>query len=178
MTIVGKYDNAGSMSAFYVIDNKRGFKEFCGKYEAEYAHAVQSKLETYDMAPYVLSQVGKIRMSNGDLSDWGYITEIAKTIGCGGNMCSCGECDDTLEYSYDRQICKLAHEMMYTAGVEFTDCHIGNVGFVRRNGKRVMVCIDFGSESVCDEDCPIDPYDDDEHDCSCIVCQQQRGSNV
>jgi hypothetical protein len=179
MTIVGQYENEGSMSAFYVIDNKRGFKEFSGKYEAEYAHAVQSKLETYDMAPYVLSQVGKIRMSNGDLSEWGYITEIAKTIGCGGNSCSCGECDDTLEYSYDRQICKLAHEMMYTAGVEFTDCHIGNVGFVRRNGKRVMVCIDFGSESVCDEDCPIDPYDDNEYDseCDCSDCLEAKGYN-
>jgi hypothetical protein len=177
MTIVGKYENAGSTSAFYVIDNKRGFKEFCGKYEAEYAHSVQSKLETYDMAPYVLSQVGKIRKSNGDLSDWGYITEIAKVIGCGGNLCNCGECDDDLQFMYDKKICKLAHEMMYTAGVEFMDAHIGNVGFVRRNGKKVLVCIDFGTESVCDEDCSIDPYDDD-HDCSCIVCQQQRGSNV
>ena len=66
---------------------------------------------------------------------------------------------------------------MSEVGVEFMDCHIGNVGFVRRNGRKVMVCIDFGTESVCDEDCSIDPYDDD-HDCSCIVCQQQRGSNV
>jgi hypothetical protein len=176
MTIVGQYENAGSMSAFYVIDNKRGFKEFSGQYEAEYAHSVQSKLEDYNMAPYVLSQVGKIRKSNGDLSDWGYITEIAQTIGCGGNECSCGECDD-LQFMYDKKICKLAHKMMYTAGVEFMDSHIGNVGFVRRNGKKVLVCIDFGTESVCDEDCNIDPYDDDE-DCNCLVCQQQRESNV
>jgi len=173
MTIVGKYENGGSMSAFYVIDNKRGFKEFCDKREAEYAHSVQSKLEDYNMAPYVLSQVGKIRMNNGDLSCWGYITEIAKTIGCGGNMCNCGECDDDLEFSYENQISNLAYRMMKKAGVEFIDSHIGNVGFVRRNGKKVLVCIDFGTESVCDEDCSIDPYDDD-HDCSCIVCQQQR----
>ena len=108
MTIVGKYENEGSMSAFYVIDKKRGFKEFCGKYEAEYAHSVQSKLENYDMAPYVLSQVGKIRKSNGELSDWGYITEIAEIIGCGGNSCSCGECDDDIQFMYDKKICKLA----------------------------------------------------------------------
>jgi hypothetical protein len=177
MTIVGKYENQGSMSAFYVIDNKRGFKEFCGKYEAEYAHSVQSKLENYNMAPYVLSQVGKIRKSNGDLSDWGYITEIAQTIGCGGNECSCGECDDDLQFMYDNKICKLAHEMMYMLGVEFMDSHIGNVGFVRRNGKKVLVCIDFGTESVYDEDYATEPYDDDE-DCNCLVCQQQRESNV
>jgi hypothetical protein len=175
MTIVGKYENAGSMSAFYVIDNKRGFKEFCDKYEAEYAHSVQSKLEDYNMAPYVLSQVGKIRKSFGDLSDWGYITEIAETIGCGGNSCSCGDCGDDLEFSYDNRISKLARKMS-EVGVEFMDCHIGNVGFVRRNGRKVMVCIDFGTESVCDEDCSIDPYDDDE--CNCVACQIQRGSNV
>jgi hypothetical protein len=175
MTIVGQYENAGSTSAFYVIDKKRGFKEFIGKYEAEYAHSVQSKLETYDMAPYVMSQVGKIRKSNGDLSDWGYITEIAETIGCGGNSCSCGECEDTLEYSYDTPIIKLSRKMS-EVGVEFMDSHIGNVGFVRRKGRRVMVCIDFGTESVCDEDCSIDPYDDDD-DCNCTICQQQRESN-
>jgi hypothetical protein len=175
MTIVGKYENAGSTSAFYVIDNKRGFKEFCDKEEAEYAHSVQSKLEDWNMAPYVLSQVGKIRKSFGDLSDWGYITEIAQTIGCGGNSCSCGECEDTLEYSYDAPINKLSLRME-EVGVSFMDAHIGNVGFVRRKGRKVLVCIDFGSESVCDEDCSIDPYDNDE--CNCLVCQQQRGSNV
>jgi hypothetical protein len=175
MTIVGQYENAGSMSAFYVIDNKRGFKEFAHRSEAEYAHSVQCKLELYDMAPYVLSQVGKIRMSNGELSCWGYITEIAKTIGCGGNECSCGECEDSLEYSYENKIGKLAHNMMYMAGVEFMDCHIGNVGFVRRKGKKVMVCIDFGSESVCDEDCSIDPSEDDE--CDCADCVAEREEN-
>ena len=178
MTIVGQYENEGSMSMFYVIDKKRGFKEFCDKYEAEYAHSVQSKLEDYNMAPYVLSQVGKIRNSSGELSDWGYITEIAQTIGCGGNTCNCGDCEDTLEYSYENQISKLALRME-EVGVSFMDSHIGNVGFVRRKGRKVLVCIDFGSESVCDEDCPIDPYDDeDDNDCSCIVCQQQRGSYV
>jgi hypothetical protein len=126
------------------------------------------------MAPYVLSQVGKIRMNNGDLSYWGYITEIAKTIGCGGNTCSCGDCDDDLEYSYDNLIGKLVNKMS-EVGVEFMDSHIGNVGFVRRKGRRVMVCIDFGTESVCDEDCSVDPYDDDE--CNCLVCQQLGGSN-
>jgi len=174
MTIVGKYENEGSMSSFYIIDKKRGFKEFCDKSEAEYAHSVQSKLEDYNMAPYVLSQVGKIRMNNGDLSCWGYITEIAKTVGCGGNSCSCGDCDDDLEYSYDNLIGKLVNKMS-EVGVEFMDSHIGNVGFVRRKGRRVMVCIDFGSESVCDEDCSIDPYDDDE--CNCLVCQMLGGSN-
>lgn len=174
MTIVGSYENCGSRSAFYVIDNKRGFKEFGDKDEAEYAHAVQSKLSTYDMAPNVLSQVGKIRMSNGELSYWGYITEIAEMIGCGGNECSCGECDEDYYYMYDDKIQDLTDNMLRIAGIEFMDNHIGNVGFIRRNRKKVLVCIDFGQESVYDED--TDMGDDEEHECSCVVCQQQRGS--
>ena len=178
MTIVGKYEAEGSMSAFYVIDNKRGFKEFCNKYEAKYAHSVQSKLETYNMAPYVLSQVGKIRNSIGELSDWGYITEIAEVIGCGGNACSCGECDEDLWYEYEDHISRLSRKMERNAGVEFIDSHIGNVGFVRRKGRKVMVCIDFGTESVSDEDAT-DLYDDgddydDDSNCNCPECVNRR----
>jgi hypothetical protein len=171
MTIVGSYDNCGSRSAFYVIDNKRGFKEFSDKNEAVYARNIQSKLSTYNMAPNVLSQIGKIRKSNGSLSDWGYITEIAEMISCGGNECNCGECDEDYYYMYDDKIQDLADNMMRIAGIEFMDKHIGNVGFVRRNRKKVLVCIDFGSESVYDED---HYYRDEEDECNCVICQQQR----
>jgi hypothetical protein len=173
MTIVGKYENEGSMSAFYVIDRKRGFKEFSNKSEAEYAQYVQDKLSTYDMAPYVLSQVGKIRKNNGELSDWGYITEIAEMIGCGGNLCNCGDCDDDIQFMYEGKIQDLVDNMLRIAGIEFMDSHIGNVGFVRRNRKKVLVCIDFGTESVYDEDAEMR---DDEEECNCVVCQQRRGS--
>ena len=153
MTIVGSYENAGSRSAFYVIDNKRGFKEFSDKSEAVYAHTVQSKLSCIDLAPAVLSQVGKIRKSHGGLSDWGYITEIAEMIGCGGNECNCGECDEDFYYMYADKIQDLTDNMLRIAGIEFMDNHIGNVGFIRRNRKKILVCIDFGQESVYDEDC-------------------------
>lgn len=167
MTIVGSWENAGSRSAFYVIDNKRGFKEFSDKEEAEYAHAVQSKLSNYDMAPCVLSDIGKIRKSHGGLSSWGYITEIAEIIGCGGNGCSCGECDEDYYEMYEYKIQDLTDNMMRIAGIEFMDNHIGNVGFVRRNRKKVLVCIDFGSESVYDEDCP--PETSHGYDCECCI---------
>ena len=173
MTIVGSYENCGSRSAFYVIDNKRGFKEFSDKSEAVYAHTVQDKLSTYDMAPNVLSQVGKIRKSDGRLSHWGYITEIAEMIGCGGNECSCGECDEDYYHMYEDKIQDLTDNMLRIAGIEFMDNHIGNVGFIRRNRKKVLVCIDFGTESVYDED--TDTGDDEEHECNCIACQIQRG---
>jgi hypothetical protein len=176
MTIVGSYDNCGSRSAFYVIDNKRGFKEFGDKEEAEYAHAVQSKLSCIDLAPEVLSQIGKIRKSDGSLSDWGYITEIAEMIGCGGNECNCGECDEDFYYMYEDKIQDLTDNMLRIAGIEFMDNHIGNVGFIRRNRKKVLVCIDFGQESVYDEDADIG--DDEEDKCYCADCVAKREQYV
>lgn len=172
MTIVGSYDNCGSRSAFYVIDNKRGFKEFGDKEEAEYAHAVQSKLSNYDMAPCVLSDIGKIRKSHGGLSSWGYITEIAEIIGCGGNECSCGECDEDYYEMYEYKIQDLTDNMLRIAGIEFMDNHIGNVGFIRRNRKKILVCIDFGQESVYDEDVS------EEDKCYCADCVAKREQYV
>jgi len=172
MTIVGNYENCGSRSSFYVIDDERGFKEFGDKQEATYAYSVQSKLSFYNLAPKVLSQIGKIRKSNGSLSSWGYITEIAEVIGCGGNECHCGECDD-LPYMLSASINRLTDKMLMKADVEFTDAHIGNVGYVYRKGKRVLVCIDFGSESVYDQDAD---YGTDDDECNCVACQIQRGS--
>lgn len=175
MTIVGNYENCGSRSAFYVIDDERGFKEFDDKQEATYAHSVQSKLEVYNLAPKVLSQIGKIRKSNGSLSHWGYITEIAEVIGCGGNECHCGECEDDLPYMLSASINRLTDKMLMKADVEFMDGHIGNVGYVYRKGKRVLVCIDFGSESVYDQDAD---YGIDDGECDCAICKQMRAEYV
>lgn len=146
---LGKYNNSGSRSSFYVIDDERGFKDFEGYDEAEYAHNVQSMLAAYDLAPKVLSDIGKIRYRDDlELSGWGYITEIAETIGCGGNECSCGECDaEGMSEVYHSRIEKLCNKI-YDLGLEFMDAHIGNVGYVVRNGKRKLVCIDCGRESV------------------------------
>lgn len=169
---VGKYDNCGSRSSFYVIDNERGFKDFDDKESAEYAHAVQSKLAEHNLAPKVLSDIGKIRhKTDMSLSGWGYITEIAEVIGCGGNSCSCGECDSDLTFMYENKISKLVRKIE-GIGIEFMDAHIGNVGYIRRKGKKVLVCIDCGSESVYDPD--IEDSDDDDYSCDCEHCKQMR----
>lgn len=172
---VGRYDNCGSRSAFYIIDDERGFKEFYDKDDAEYAYETQDVLSIHNLAPKVLSQVGKIRYSNGELSSWGYITEIAETIGCGGNECSCGECDDDLSYEYADRIRKLVDKIA-DIGFEFMDAHIGNVGYIRRKGKKVLVCIDCGEESVYNELSQDDEYDDDY--CGCEMCKQRKYQNV
>lgn len=173
---VGVYDNNGSRSTFYVIDNERGFKDFESKEDAEYAHDVQSRLSAFNLAPRVLSDIGKIRhRTDLELSGWGYITEIAEMLGCGGNDCVCGECDKILESkSKYIQLHKLIGKIEYL-GMEFIDAHIGNVGYVKRNGKKVLVCIDCGRESVYDPDADDNPVDDY---CGCEMCKQRKYQNV
>ena len=180
---VGQYGNCGSRSSFYVIDNKRGFKEFDNKEAAEYAHCVQSKLSMNNLAPLVLSDIGKIRYRLSDivackdngmtLSGWGYITEIAEMIGCGGNDCECGECADIFDTKY-RQVNRLVNKIE-DMGLEFIDAHVGNVGYVVRRGRQVLVCVDCGSESVYDPDLD-DNYLAD--DCGCEQCKARRYQNA
>jgi len=170
---VGKYSSSGSRAGFYVIDDNRGFKEFENKGEAEYAYHVQSKLAEYNLAPFVLSKVGKIRYSNDmQLSEWGYITEIATMLCCGGNN-GCGVCADIYEKNLGkvRRLCNKINHM----GLDFIDAHVGNVGYVTRKGRQVLVCIDCGSESVYDEYVDGDYLEDD---CGCELCKARKYQNV
>jgi len=170
---VGKYNSCGSRAGFYVIDDNRGFKEFESKNEAEYAHSVQSALSMHNLAPFVLSNVGKIRYSHDmELSGWGYITEIAEMICCGGND-GCDNCihEDEKIHNKKKRLC----EKIYAAGFEFIDAHVGNIGYVSRKGRKVLVCIDCGQESVYDAEMDAN-YDDDY--CGCEQCKNRKYNNV
>lgn len=152
-TIVKKRSGSGSVSSFYKLKGKkdRGFKTFDSKDCAEIAHANQSELSMYNLAPHVYSQVGRVRMSDGKLSSWGYITEIAELLCCGGNGCYC--CDrESIEDEYEYEISNLI-DKMEEYGFYFGDGHAGNVGFVQRDGIDVMVCIDTGDESLTSDNC-------------------------
>lgn len=160
-TIVKKSSGMGCASAFYKLKGKkgRGFKIFPDKLSADIAHTNQVELSMYNLAPYVYSQVGRVRKSDGKLSSWGYITEIAELICCPGNGCYC--CDrEGLEDEYWNDMNNLVRNME-EHGFSFGDNHAGNVGFVKRNGHKVMVCIDTGDESVINED-----------RCYCITCMK------
>lgn len=166
---VGRYNNCGSRASFYVIDDERGFKEFENKEDAEHAHYIQSKLAMHNLAPLVFSDIGKIRYrANMILSGWGYITEIAEMMCCGGNE-GCEYCEDIYD-SKSKQVHKLTSKI-YDLGMDFMDAHVGNVGYVVRKGKKVLVCIDCGRESVYDPDM------DDNYSggCSCEHCKLMRG---
>lgn len=160
-TIVKKRSGSGSVSLFYKLKGKkdRGFKIFPDKLSADIAHTNQVELSMYNLAPYVYSQVGRVRESDKSLTGWGYITEIAELICCPGNSCWC--CDrEGLEDEYHNEINNLI-DQMEEYGFSFGDNHAGNLGFVKRNGHKVMVCIDTGDESVVNED-----------RCYCITCMK------
>jgi hypothetical protein len=172
MYTIEKFVESGSRSNFYKLAGKRskGFKSFSNKEEAHYAHAVQTALAEHDLAPRVHSEVGRVRTGN-TLSGWGYITEVAKTLQpekCPG-ICGCSDCEDR-ENVYSEEIEQLISDIE-DVGFYFGDAHIGNVGYVRRDGFTIMVCIDTGRESV--EGGP-SYEDEDVVGCRCTACEVIR----
>ena len=130
----------GSRSTFRRLTQRKGFKSFKNLLEAKYAHHTQTVLSMSDLAPKVY---GEIQEKKGR---WGYYTEFAKTITCNPNHCTCGKCEDIEEAMQD-EIDDLVGNIE-DCGYLFSDCHVGNVGYVTRNGKSVLVCIDTGEESL------------------------------
>lgn len=165
MYTIKKFSGNGSRSEFYKLNQRgKGFKTFLSYEDAEYARDVQCELSEWDLAPRVYSEVGRIRIGE-TLSAWGYITEVAKVIAAHSISCNCYKCDN-LENEYEEEIGEL-QERIERVGYYFGDAHTGNVGYITRNSKKIMVCIDTGEESVQ----PDNDYDDC---CSCADCCARR----
>jgi hypothetical protein len=166
-TIERKRSGSGSSSDFYKLKGmaNKGFKTFESYESAMIAHYNQTVLAEHSLAPYVHSEVGRVRIGKGkQLSRWGYVTEIAETLGCGGNTCTCGECErEDMECEFGGEIEELCSDIE-DIGFYFSDNHAGNVGFVYRDGYRIMVCIDTGDESISSDDGP----------CFCLECKKGR----
>lgn len=155
---IGNYADGGSNNSFYRMKGKSyGFKSFPNKKLATFAHAVQSHLSPLS-APKVYSPVCKIRIPNYFvdsnyihrkhmvLSDWGYLTEIAKPFNCYDSECDgdCANCDWCPHYGNIQDLlCEMADN-----GIEYHDAHPANLGYVMRKKKKVLVAIDFGAESL------------------------------
>ena len=187
MSYIGLYDDAGSKTSFYVVKDKKinrkrvGFKEFENKQEAEFAHRVQKHLAQYDLAPMVYGDVGMIRRHDGELTAYGYLTEVAKPMPeC--NDPDCGEC-----FHSGCNNGAAIDEVVYHLnehGLDYNDAHKGNFGSVRRKGRWVPVVIDLGVESFSDWDEGIygkfdydadsDGYVDSYGVCNCVHCQKFR----
>lgn len=182
MSYIGLYDDAGSRNAFYIIKDKKriGFKEFGTRGEAEFSYRVQSILADKDLAPRVYGQVGKIRRNSDDeLTSYGYLTEVARPMPeCYDDENCDGDCFESC-CSNGTTISEVVYDL-HKRGLEYSDHHRGNFGFVRRNNKWIPVVIDVGIESFSDIDegtyGQFEYYKEDEDDskCNCTDCVQMR----
>jgi len=132
----------GGYCQVYPIKNKKNwvFKEFYNKKKANDAYRYQKLLAKFDLAPQIYSKVCRLYFAEDgdwkpdDPSDWGYITEYAKTH----------HANTKISMS---SIQKLVDDIYEKTGLKFWDCHWYNVGLVQRNGSKKLVCIDTGKES-------------------------------
>jgi hypothetical protein len=135
------FDEGGCCQVYPIKDHKGlVFKEFRSKKKAKEAYSLQKKLAKFDLAPKIIDKVCKLNFAKemgiifDDISDWGYITEYAKT--CQANtIISMKDIQDLVENIAEK------------TGLKFWDCHWYNVGLVKRGRSKKLVCIDTGKES-------------------------------
>lgn len=196
---IGVFNDSGTRNSFYTLEGRKyGFKSFPSQDLARFSHSVQNTLAVHTFAPRVYSDVGRIRITervwvgtkkNGEnifrndmiLSDWGYLTEIAKRYDCPHYY---SDCDDHCAFSdccANSNRINMLIEGIEKLCVEYTDAHNGNLGIVRRGNKRHIVVIDLGRESIGEYDTNKYPYVEysDDYDygghCSCSDCVRLGG---
>lgn len=130
----------GASAEFYNISKQKilGFKQFRNKKTAISAWKKQKLLSRYNLAPKVYSKLCRLPIVIDDIQEqtnWGFITEKAKLIG------------EKLMSKRMRQIQDLVDSIYEKTGLKFWDCHYWNVGYIKRNNKLKLVCIDTGTES-------------------------------
>jgi len=135
------FDEGGYCQVYPIKNNpKLVFKEFYNKKRAIKALSNQKKLAKFDLAPEVYTSVCKLKFAKDEnvlyhpVSDWGYVTEFAKTFKANTGISM-------------MQIQRLVDDILNKTGLKFWDCHWYNIGMVKRNNKKHIVCIDTGSES-------------------------------
>lgn len=160
--IINQMSAEGGSVEFYAIKNHRylGFKQFRNKHSATYAYDKQKLLSKLGLAPKVYGKVCKLIIKNRyytGISGWGYITERAKTV---------------KEKTISKQLAalqKLVEDIHTKTKLKFWDCHPYNLGYITRNNKTKLVCIDTGSESFNSDN---DAWGRGKPGPKCDTCQQ------
>lgn len=122
-----------------------GFKHFQSKIRAEQTLANQKILSRFDLAPNPVTEVCKIPyyydlellrywIPDKTVTEWGYVTEKAETI-------------EEYNHATYKQIQDLVDNIEKKTSLKFWDCHIENIGIVKRGKTKKIVCIDTGNES-------------------------------
>jgi hypothetical protein len=143
---LNNFDEGGSAEFYNIKENKNlGFKQFGSKKSATNAYNKQKLLSKSGLAPKVYGKVCRLEIkiqswagenyTHTDYTDWGYVTERAKII------------DEKVMKKRLRDIQNLVETIENKTKLKFWDCHYYNIGYVKRNNKAKLVCIDTGPES-------------------------------
>lgn len=138
------WDEGGSAEFYNIKENRNlGFKQFRNKRFANIAYQKQKLLSKFGLAPKVYGKVCKLSISSiywNGVSGWGFITEKAKVFS-----------DHKMSKKLP-EIQFLVENIEKKTKLKFWDCHYSNVGYVKRNNKVKLVCLDTGTESF-DRNC-------------------------
>jgi hypothetical protein len=140
------FDEGGSAEFYKIKENKNlGFKQFRNKKFAISAYNRQRLLSKFGLAPKVYGKVCRleIKIENfagedytyTDHTNWGFVTEKAKIL------------DDKIMSKRLKEIQNLVESIEKKTKLKFWDCHYWNIGYIKRNNKTKLVCIDTGTES-------------------------------
>ena len=136
---INHFDEGGSAEFYNIKENKNlGFKQFRNKSSAISAYSKQKLLSKFGLAPKVYGKICKLTMKSKfyeGLSNWGYVTEKAKIA------------SEILMNKRLKEIQALVEDIHKKTKLKFWDCHYWNVGYIKRNNKAKLVCIDTGKES-------------------------------
>jgi hypothetical protein len=126
--------NGGYCTLYYIKDHANlGFKEFISKSRAGYARKIQVRLSKLNLAPKVFSTICRLKYDKYRASGWGYVTELADIV--------------RPKSIPLKSIQKLVDNVFKKTQLKFWDCHWDNLGFITRNHKKCLVCIDTGKET-------------------------------
>lgn len=136
------FDEGGYCQVYPIKDHKNlVFKEFSSKRKAQESYKYHQKLAKHDLAPQIYSKICKLEFApeddllyKPDPSDWGYVTELARTFNPATKITA-------------KDIQLLVDEIYKKTGLKFWDCHWYNVGLIKRGRTKKVVCIDTGKES-------------------------------
>lgn len=142
MELIGQ----GGECHVWKTDDGSIFKEYQTKIDAKDAQNWQMELSYYNLAPDVYSRVTRIKTPDG-LSGWGYYTEEAETFTEEEIEL---DCENITNPEIEEERLDVDYRLLMFTGFEYTDFHLGNYGYVERDGKKVMVIIDTTNRSFCD----------------------------
>ena len=122
-----------------------GFKSFKNKTRARKSLINQLILNKFDLAPFILTPLCKIAYwydpellkawtPSETVTSWGYVTEKAVLF----------DIDAKIPH---RKIQDLVDNIREKTGLKFWDCHLNNMGYIKRGRKKKLTCIDTGYES-------------------------------